>query len=29
MDPLNNKYDTLLEDEGGSQAIIDHYASII
>lgn len=29
MQPLNNKYDALLEEEGNSQTILDHYASII
>jgi hypothetical protein len=29
MNPINNKYDALLEEEGGAQSIIDHYASII
>ena len=28
MEPLNNKYDTLLEGES-TQSIIEHYASII
>jgi hypothetical protein len=29
MDPIASKYDTLLQEEGGVQSIIDHYASII
>lgn len=26
---INNKYDSLLQEEGDSQNIIEHYASII
>lgn len=29
MEPLNNKYDALLENEENPQSILDHYASII
>ena len=29
MEPLANKYDTLLHEEGDGQSIIEHYASII
>ncbi len=29
MNPIANKYDALLEEEGGTQSILDHYASII
>jgi hypothetical protein len=29
MQGLGNKYDALLEEEGDTQSIIEHYASII
>jgi hypothetical protein len=29
MEPLNNKYDTLLDDGENAQSILDHYSSII
>lgn len=29
MNNISNKYDALLEEEGGAQSIIDHYTSII
>lgn len=29
MNPIANKYDALLEEEGGVQSIYDHYTSII
>jgi hypothetical protein len=29
MEPLNNKYDALLEDGENTQSILEHYSSII
>lgn len=29
MSTINNKYDSLLQEEGDTQSIIEHYASII
>jgi hypothetical protein len=29
MNSISNKYDALVEDEGETQSIIEHYASII